>query len=112
MEQHDREAMRRAVETLLQTEPEWRDQIAAMLQSQPWEEVGLFAATCCQIKVLALKPHECAPAETHDVAEPSDVYSYRASEVRLLRQMLSLGVSRFDPDPIAAIAAAEAKPAA
>jgi hypothetical protein len=110
--ERDREAMRRAVETLLRTEPDWRDQIAAMLQSQPWEEVGLFASICCQVRALHLKPHECALAETHDVAEPSEVYSYRASEVALLRKMLALDISRYDPDPIAAIAAAEAKPAA
>jgi hypothetical protein len=105
--ERDREAMRRAVETLLRTEPDWRDQIAAMLQSQPWEQVGLFASICCQVRALHVKPHECALAETHDVAEPSEVYSYRASEVALLRKMLSLGLSKYEPDPIAALQRAE-----
>jgi hypothetical protein len=109
MEPHDRTAMQAAIEELLRLEPDWQETIAGMLMRQPWEEVGLFAAICCQTRALRLRAHECAPAETHNVAEPSNHYSFRPSEVRLLKRVLSLGVSRFAPDPMRAIAAAEAK---
>jgi hypothetical protein len=112
MEQRDREAMRLAIETLLRLEPDWRDQVAAMLQAQPWEQVGAFAAGVCQVRSLQLKPWECPPCDTANVKEPSDNYGSRPGEVALLRKMLSFGLSRYDPNPLKALAAAEAKPAA
>ena len=110
--ERDRKVMRLAIEQLLPMEPDWRDQIASMLQTQPWEQVGAFTAGVCQVRSLQLKPWECPPCDTANVKEPFDVYGSRASEVELLRRMLAAGVSRFDPDPIAALAAAEAQPAA
>ncbi len=42
-----------------------------------------------------------------DVDEPSDDWGCRPGEVALLKRMLRAGVSRFHPDPMAAIEAAE-----
>jgi hypothetical protein len=43
MDQHDRDAMRRAIE-MLRADPDYREQLEQMLRTQPWEEAGLFAA--------------------------------------------------------------------
>jgi hypothetical protein len=107
VELRDQEAMRLAIEQLLRMEPEWSDQVAAMLRSQPWEQVGAFAAAVCQTRALGLKPWECPPCDTANVKEPADVYGSRVAEVALLRRMLAAGVSRFDPNPLQALAAIE-----
>jgi hypothetical protein len=112
MDQRDRTALQAAIEELLRLEPTWDVTIVGMLQDRPWEDVGLWAAICCQVRSLGLRPHECAPAETSNVAEPRDCYGARASEVALLRRMLTAGVSRFDPDPAAALANEARQPAA
>jgi hypothetical protein len=107
MDQRDREAMRLAIEQLLRLEPEWRDQVATMLQTQPWETVGAFAAGVCQVRSLQLKAWECPPCDTANVKKPADIYGSRVAEVALLRRMTAAGVSRYDPSPLQALAAIE-----
>jgi hypothetical protein len=105
MEPHDRAAMQAAIETLLRLEPTWNETVAGMLQMQPFDQVGAFAAGVCQVKNLRLKAWECPPCDS--VTEPSNHYGARASEVLLLRKLLALGLSRFEPDPLMAIKHAE-----
>jgi hypothetical protein len=102
----DLEAMRQAIAELLKAEPTWNGTIAGMLQAQPFEQVGAFAAGVLQVRNLHLKPHECPPVDTLDGA-PADCYGRRGGEIPLLRKMLSLNISRYDPDPLAAIERAE-----
>jgi hypothetical protein len=109
MTRSDREAMQRAIE-VLRADPDC--QIEAMLRAQPEEPVGLFAVGVLQVRNLKLRPWEAPPADTADVQTPRDVYGFRASEVSLLKRMLAAGVSRFAPNPLQALAAAAAKPAA
>jgi hypothetical protein len=49
----DREALTRAMET---AKADRADQLAAMLEDRPWEDVAVFAACCCQYEALSLKP--------------------------------------------------------
>jgi hypothetical protein len=79
-----------------------------MEQGRSWEDLALFAVGCQQDRNLRLKPWESAPYSTEDVDEPSDDWGYRPQEVALLRRMLAAGISRYHPDPLAAIAEAEA----
>jgi hypothetical protein len=111
MDQRDLEAMRRAIETL-RGDSELGDSIAAMLQNQSEQEVGLFASTILQLRALRLRPWEATPAESFNVADPSDHFGCRPNEVALLRKMLALGISRYDPTPLAAIEHAERERAA
>jgi hypothetical protein len=106
MDQRDLAAMRLAIETL-QNDPELASSIETMLRSQSEQEVGLFAAELCQTRSLRLKPWEAAPAATANVQTPSDHYGSRPSEVALLRKLLSLNISRYDPTPLASIERAE-----
>jgi hypothetical protein len=108
-ELRDRAAMQAAIE-MMRADPEQRELIDHVLNNQ--SEAALFAVGFCQVKNLHLKAWECPPVDTLNVAEPSDNYGRRPNEVRLLRRMLAAGVSRYDPDPMQALAAAEAKPAA
>ena|SRR5258705_13273761 len=111
MDQRDLEAMRRAIATL-QADPERRDSVEGMLQKQGEQAAGLFAVGLLQVRNLRLKPWECPPCDTYNVKDPSDCYGQRPNEVRLLQRMLAAGVSRYDPNPMQAITAAEARPAA
>ena len=55
-----------------------------------------FAAYGCQIDALKLKPWQTPPCYCDGEGDaPGD---------RLLRRMLKAGVSRFHPDPLAALA--------
>jgi hypothetical protein len=99
----DQDAFRRAIEMLLQLEPTWEGGITKMLEERPFEEVGEWASGVCQAQNLRLKPWQCAPSSTANVENPRDVYGVRPAEVGLLRKLLSLGLSRFEPDPLAAM---------
>jgi hypothetical protein len=104
LEQVDRAALAAAIE-LARADPEL--QIDDVLRTRSWEEVGLFAAGLCQARSLKLKPWECPPCDTTNVTEPSNCYGCRANEVTLLRKMLSLGLSRYDPSPLSSMERAE-----
>jgi hypothetical protein len=75
-------------------------QLKSMLKDRPWEDVARFAAYCCQIDALHLKPWQTPPCAVRDENEP------RVGEedaARLLRRMLKAGISEFHPDPMAAL---------
>jgi hypothetical protein len=61
MKRVDRAAMRRAIEEVRGKGGEDLRQIEAMLASQPWEEVGAFAAYSCQDGNLQLEPWQVPP---------------------------------------------------
>jgi hypothetical protein len=105
IEPHDRAAMELAIATERKVNP--RD-MAAYEERSSWDEIAAFAVGRCQDRALNLRPWECAPAFTTDDDEPSDDWGHRPQEIALLRRMLRAGVSRFHPDPIKAIAEAEA----
>ena len=74
-----------------------------LLQGDPWIEVAEFASYSCQIHALNLKPWQSPPCtEDEDDPTPRD----RAAQT-LLRRMLRAGLSRFDPDPLKALAGAK-----
>jgi hypothetical protein len=107
MDQRDLAAMRLAIETL-RKDPELGDQIGAMLRTQSEQEVGAFAAGLCQVRSLRLKPWECPPCDTGGGVNVALYYGSRPGEIELLRRMLAAGVSRFNPDPMQALAAVAA----
>jgi hypothetical protein len=76
------------------------EQIENLLVEDP-EHAATFAAYSCQCAALDLKPWERPPC--HADERDSD------EAARLLRQMLALGISRYHPDPLAAIAAVKVK---
>ena len=65
----------------------------------PWDLVADMACHCCQVRALALRPWQCAPSSV-DENDPDE--QDKAAQ-KLLRQMLKAGVSRYEPDPMAAL---------
>jgi hypothetical protein len=70
----------------------------------------MFAAACCQRQALLLKPWQIPPCRIRDPDQPDRSRDRRYGEIdgrydaaRLLRQMYDLGISRWHPDPLAAI---------
>jgi hypothetical protein len=109
MRAHDRKAMQLAIEMARADNERQRHEIDDMLRTGPWQEAAERAVWCCQDRSLKLRPWECPPFLTRNVDEPSDCWGYRPQEVALLRRMLAAGVSRYHPDPMTALAAAEAE---
>ena len=103
-----RDALQRAME-IAQRDPLSAKHLRSKLEDQPWREVAEFAAYSCQIESLGLKPWQSPPVhidEDADEPDNSDRESNSAAR-KLLRQMLAAGVSRYDPDPLTALAGAK-----
>ena len=90
-------------------------QIEQKLEREGFEVAGSFAAYSQQVDNLHLMPWEVppcwvAPANIEDLLATSpdadDTHGWRDA-ARLLKRLLDAGLSRFEPDPIAALAAAE-----
>jgi hypothetical protein len=107
----DRQALTLAIETARKLSPADRQQIDEKLESEPWFTVAVFAAHSCQETALRLQPWQCWPpcaVEVDDDDAPGLEHRGIRSSAALLRHMLALGISRWHPDPLAAIEAAEA----
>jgi ribosomal protein S7 len=109
----DRAALERALAEAL--EGESREQIRKKLETDSWFTVARFAAYSRQVDSLHLKPWQIAPLwidpeEIDDIlrGETDADSDEDVAAARLLKRMLSYGVSRFDPDPMGAIQHARA----
>jgi hypothetical protein len=78
-------------------------QLDDKLSDEPWSAVARFASRVVQGRALKLKPWQEPPC----CVSPEGPERDHAAQ-RLLRKMLAAGVSRYDPDPVAAIARAGA----
>jgi hypothetical protein len=92
----DREAMTRAIAAARRESPTRAKQIDAMLRNEPWEDVGRFAAFSAQIESLHLMPWESTL-----------VYANSPEAHALFRRLKAAGLSKYEPDPLAAIAEVE-----
>ena len=99
MRKVDREALKRAMEQASR-EPGRAEQLDSMLTERPWEEVAEFAACVCQSRSLRLRPWMRPPCLVDNGREYPP---WNEAGQRLLKEMLALGVSRWHPDPLAAI---------
>jgi hypothetical protein len=109
----DREALERAIAIDRKRDPKSYKPINRRLEPERWYEAGKSAAYACQCAALRPKPWQPVPANEY-VAVTDDDSEYgpvmgRAAAAELLRRMLAAGLSRYEPDPIAALEAAEAE---
>jgi hypothetical protein len=112
----DRTAMERAIEMLRRRGGQDAQQIEDKLARDPWERVGEFAAYACQDSALHLKPWQWPPCwlRTDDAVERAlaapalDPKGLRVAG-DLVRRLLAAGLSRYEPDPIAALERIERK---
>jgi hypothetical protein len=109
----DREAMTRAISIARQESPAQRMQIDEKLANEPWQEVGEFAAYCCQDAVLRLKPWQVPPCWLSDadvqaarLTPPPDFQGYQLA-AQLVQELIAAGLSRYEPDPLRALAKAD-----
>jgi hypothetical protein len=101
LEPKDRAALEQAW-IIARRDPDRAEQLDGMLKSEKsWFKVATFAAGSVQHKTLRLKVWQLPPCECweHDPDERDK------DGQRLLRRMLAAGLSRFEPDPLAALAA-------
>ena len=112
---NDLDALRRAMKwgKAFQTrEPQLRvwPEVLPDEGSPAWTELAMYFVRAAQADNLHLKPWQTEPCATIDDGVIDDNgWGRRSGEVALLRRMLSLGVSRYEPHPLVAIAAAEAE---
>ena len=106
----DRAALTLAIERARTQDAGFAQQIDRMLADTDWMEVGMFLAACCQRQTLRLKPWQIPPCRIRDPDHPDRSRDRRYGEIdgryeaaRLLRRMYDLGISRWHPDPLAAI---------
>ena len=71
-----------------------------MLKERSWQEVAEFAAYDRQIDNMGLRPWETPPCLVCDENEPRVGEEIAA---KVLRNMLKAGISRWHPNPIAAL---------
>lgn len=118
MRKLDREAVTRAIAMLRLESPGRSQQIDDKLASEPWESVARWCAYCCQCDTLHLKIYQSPPCWT----DPSEIGAILAKgddgihghygAAKLLQRMLAAGLSRYEPDPVAALKRASAQPTA
>jgi hypothetical protein len=112
----DRDALERCLAAARAEDAGRRRQIDDMLvdPSRSWEEVAVFAASCAQSRSLDLPPWQSVPfrASLRDLDKPYGDPSGKRESAELLKKMLDLGLSPFEPSPMQAIAAAEQRQAA
>jgi hypothetical protein len=106
VDEKDREVMMLALRQCCDSDDKRARQIETMAASRPWQRVGAFGSFVCQCHALDLGPHEEAPCHVNDPADPGPGEQEAA---RLLRRMLQAGVSKWHPNPMAAIAEAKRK---
>ena len=66
---------------------------------RPWREVAQFAAYCCQMDSLRLKPWEQPPCRPHVDALCGD------GSIKLRERMDAAGISPWHPSPMTALRA-------
>ena len=105
----DHAALVKAIETVRAKGGDRREQIEEKLRGQhgcTWLDTALFASYSAQCEALDLFPGTYPPCWIEgpgDVAADPD----NRATFRLLQRMLAAGVSRFDPDPLAALTKAK-----
>ena len=107
IEKNDLDALELAIEQTLAEDDKGRvEQVAHMLE-EDWWHGATFAAYHRQTDSLNLKVWESPPCsfdeDDIDTDLPADDIHGDKTALRLLKEMLDLGISRWHPDPLAAI---------
>jgi hypothetical protein len=112
----DRDALERAIQLCRSESPRRAQQIDAQFsRGQSWAEIAKTCAFRLQLDALRCTPWQF-PVCHYDAddlewasREPHDNPSGHRAAVELLQRLLAAGLSKYEPDPIAALERAEAK---
>src|SRR5262245_60976708 len=99
----DLDALERAV-AVTRRDPGRRIELDRLIKQQGWDEAAKVASYDAQCRSLRLKPWQEPPCSAKAADDP------RAAH--LLARLVERGLSRYEPNPLAAIAAAGGKAAA
>jgi hypothetical protein len=108
----DREAMQRAIGLMLRS-PEriYRREFKRQLEEakEPWVSIGRHAARLCQCDALRLPPWQFAPCdvEVGQIDEPGWEHRATREASAILARLLAACLSRYEPDPLNALARVE-----
>jgi hypothetical protein len=104
----DKAALKLSIKACREEDPQRKAQIDLKLQTEEWEVVGKFCASCCQSRSLQLAPWEICPAD-FVVADLHDQRKQRGARAAfdLLCRMQACNVSKYHPSPITACEEAE-----
>jgi hypothetical protein len=83
------------------------DLIDRYLAEKPWLEAAIDASHICQQTKLNLRPWECWPPCAVEVGEtdaPGLEHRGISKSAALLARLLAAGLSRYEPDPVNALA--------
>jgi hypothetical protein len=104
-------ALTRSIELAQAESAATRQQIDDMIRERGWERAARFAAYCCQDRALRLKPWMSPPcwlrtdaAVKAALAAPAPDLGGRRAAGQLVERLLAAGLSRYEPDPEAALA--------
>jgi hypothetical protein len=106
---NDRQALELAIEIGRTLRP---DLIDYHLAKKPWLEAAIGASHICQQTKLHLRPWECWPPCAVEVGETDTLgLEHRgiSKSAALLARLLAAVLSRFEPDPVNALARSEAE---
>lgn len=115
LSQVDREAVTRAIELKRARSPADRREVDDMLKTHSWFEVAEDAVYCCQRSLIAPRlwqkqPHDIEVDEIETIiARGPDGLGGEYQAAKLLRRMLKAGLSKFEPQPLQALAEAKAR---
>jgi hypothetical protein len=107
----DRAALERALAIMLKHRELGRDFERRLSERrEPWADIARHAALSCQIASMGLKPWQVAPCEVeiNQTDPPGDEHHRTRHASLTLERLLHGGLSRWEPDPPAALAAVEA----
>jgi hypothetical protein len=111
----DIEACERAIAIMRNSGPDRAEQLDRLLQEDDWQGAADLAVYHCQRELIRPRLWQPTPADIDPadieaiIAKGDDGKAGRFVAAKLLRKMLRAGLSRFEPQPIEALAAAKAK---
>jgi hypothetical protein len=112
LSESDIAALEACLQHVMDTEPEYREQIQRTLEGEGfckgWGAAALFCCTRLQRRALGIRPWMRAPADG-DTPWPGGEGGPEiiAARQKLLRDLAARGISRYVADPIAALAKAK-----
>ena len=113
----DREALTRALEIVRnrpeKEDPGRREQVDHLMKHEGWFTAADFCCYCCQSEVIRPRlwqpiPAGIDPADIETIlARGDDAPNGNYAAAKLLKRMLRAGLSRYEPEPLKALAEAK-----
>jgi hypothetical protein len=106
----DQDAFERALAIMLRHRELGRDFKRRLGEGrEPWADIARHAALSCQLQSMGLKPWQVASCEVeiNQIDPPGDEHHRTRHASLTLERLLNSSLSRYEPDPPAALARVE-----